>query len=203
MKRRLILGVPLGLPLLGAGCSVLPDRPFIEARRFPLEPRREGPPGGRARHALLLRTMRAAPGMEARGLRRLRADGSLEVAPYEEWLAPPSEMAESALRQWLAASGRFTAVTAPGSRLATFLILEPELLVLQMEGAVARAAVAALLLGRAEGPGEPVPRGQIVLEARISGPPGQNAAAQAQAMQAALGQTFADLESWIVSAISV
>ena len=50
MNRRLLLG----LPLL-AGCSVLPDRPFIESQRFTLSPRREGPPGARTRHALLLR----------------------------------------------------------------------------------------------------------------------------------------------------
>lgn len=201
MKRRLILG----LPLLAAGCSVLPDRPFIEAQRFALEPRRAGPPVARGRHALLLRSMRAAPGLEARGLRQRRADGSVAVAPYEEWLAPPADLAETALRQWLGASGRFTAVTAPGSRLTTFLVLETELLTLETDGSGARAAVAALLLGRAEGMGDPTPRGQAVLESRVAAAPGvaPTAAMQAGMMQDALGRVFADLEAWIVSAVSV
>ncbi|UPY37520.1 ABC-type transport auxiliary lipoprotein family protein [Sediminicoccus sp. KRV36] len=204
MTRRLFLGLPLlGLPLLGGGCSVLPDRPFIDSQRFPLEPRREGSPAARSRHALLLRTMRAAPGLEQRGLRRVRPDGSVEVAPYEEWLAPPADLAELALRQWLAASGRFTAVTAPGSRLATFLILETELLMLQTGPDGARAAMAALLLSQGEGLGEARPRGQTRLEASVPLAAGAGAAAQASAMQAALGQVMAGLESWLVSTISV
>lgn len=199
MNRRLLLG----LPLLAAGCSVLPDRPFIESQRFTLSPRREGPPGRRLRHALLLRSMRAAPGMEQRGLRRVRSEGRVEVAPYEEWLAPPGELAELALRQWLVASGRFTAVTAPGSRLATFLVLETELIALQVEPDGARAAVAALLLGQAEGLGDPRVLGQTVAEGRA--PVALEAAALERAgpMQAALGQAFAQLESWIVSNVSV
>ncbi len=199
MKRRLLLG----LPLLGAGCSVLPDRPFIESQRFTLDPRREGAPGRRTRHALLLRSMRAAPGLEQRGLRRIRADGRVEVAPYEEWLAPPAELAELALRQWLVASGRFTAVTAPGSRLTTFLILETELLAAEIDPAGARISVGALLLSQAEGLGDPRPRSQTVLEQRISLAPGASATLQARAIQTALGQSFAALEAWIVSTVSV
>lgn len=199
MNRRLLLG----LPLLGAGCSVLPDRPFIESQRFALEPRRAGPPGARTRHALLLRTMRTAPGLEHRGLRRLRADGSVEVAPYEEWLAPPADLAELALRQWLVASGRFTAVTAPGSRLTTSLILETELLILQIEGGVARTALAALLLTQGSGAGEARPLGQTAVEGRFSLSGAATAPNQVTGMQAALGLAFADLESWIVSTVSV
>jgi ABC-type uncharacterized transport system auxiliary subunit len=193
----------LGLPLLAGGCSVLPDRPFIESQRFALSPQREGPPGPRMRHALLLRTMRAAPGQEQRGLRRVTADGRVEVAPYEEWLAPPAELAELALRQWLVASGRFTAVTAPGSRLATFLILETELIALQMEADGARAAIGVLLLRQPEGLGEARPLGQTLVEARVSVAPDARAAVRAAAMQAALGQAFRQLESWIVSNVSV
>ena len=199
MNRRLLLG----LPLLGAGCSVLPDRPFLESQRFALEPRRAGPPGRRTRQALLLRSMRAAPGLELRGLRRVQADGRVEVAPYEEWLAPPADLTELALRQWLVASGRFTAVTSPGSRLATTLILETELLILQIDGGLARAAVAALLLTQGGGLGDPRPLGQTTVEAQIPLSAAANASAQAAAMQAALGRVLADLESWLVSAISV
>jgi ABC-type uncharacterized transport system auxiliary subunit len=199
MTRRLFLG----LPLLAAGCSVLPDRPFIESQRFTLSPQREGPPGQRMRHALLLRTMRAAPGQEQRGLRRVMADGRVEVAPYEEWLAPPAELAELALRQWLVASGRFTAVTAPGSRLATFLALETELLALQVEPDGARAALGALLLRQADGLGDARPLGQTLVEARVPVAREASATVRVAAMQAALGQVFARLESWIVSNVSV
>jgi cholesterol transport system auxiliary component len=193
----------LGLPLLAAGCSVLPDRPFIESQRFALEPRREGPPGARTRHALLLRTMRAAPGLEQRGLRRLRADGSVAVAPYEEWLAPPADLAELALRGWLVASGRFSAVTAPGSRLNTSLILETELLVLQVEGGTARAGLSALLLVQGGVIGDPRPLGQTIAISPFSIAETASAPIQAAAMQAALGGALRDLESWIVSLISV
>jgi len=197
MKRRLILT----LPLFTAGCSVLPDRPFIESRRFVLDPRRQGPPAGRPRQAILLRTMRAAPGLEQRGLRRLRADGTLDIAPYERWLAPPAELAEQALRQWLVASNRFTAVTAPGSRLETPLILESELLALQVGPEGARAAMAVLLLTQAAGLGEPRPRGQTRLEARMALPPGADTGSQVAAMEVAMARLFTDLESWLVSAI--
>ena len=203
MKRRLALI----LPFVAAGCSVLPDRPFIDARRFVLEPRREGPAVTRPARAgaLLMRSMRAAPGLEQRGLRRLRPDGVMEMAPYEEWLAPPADLAELALRQWLIASGRFTAVTAPGSRLATSLILETELLTLHTEGHQAKAAMTALLLTQGAGLGDPRPRGQIRLEATspvsassdgvISG----EAASRAAAMQAALGLLFGQVENWMSS----
>lgn len=193
----------LGLPVLAGGCSVLPDRPFIESQRFALSPQREGPPGQRQRHALLLRTMRSAPGQEQRGLRRVMPDGRVEVAPYEEWLAPPAELAELALRQWLVASGRFTAVTAPGSRLATFLVLETELIALQVEPDGARAALGVLLLRQADGLGDARPLGQTLVEARVPVAPNANATARAAAMQAALGQVFVRLESWIVSNVSV
>ncbi|MBS7790125.1 membrane integrity-associated transporter subunit PqiC [Roseococcus sp. SDR] len=196
MNRRILLG----LPLL-AGCSVLPDRPFIESQRFALSPRREGPPGARLRQALLVRSMRAAPGMEQRGLQRLRGAGQVEVAPYEEWLAPPAELAELALRQWLLASGRFTAVTAPGSRLATFLVLETELVALQVGPDGARASLAALLLAQAGGLGDARALGQTVVEGRSPVALEAGAAQRAAAMQAALGQAFAALESWIVSLV--
>lgn len=209
MKRRPFLSWPvLAIPLLGAGCSVLPDRPFIESQRFPLQPRREGPPGARTRHAILVRGMRAAPGLEQRGLRRVQADGRVEIAPYEEWLAPPADLAELALREWLVASGRFTAVTSPGSRLETSLIIETELIAIQIEPAGARVALSGLLLGQGGGIGTPRPLGQIRLEARISlqsatSAAHQTATMQAAAMETALGRLLADLESWLVSIVSV
>ncbi len=185
MKRRLLL---LGLL---PGCSVLPDRPYVEARRFPLEPRRAGttPPRAGA-PSVLLRAMRAGSALEARGLRRVRADGTLFVEPYAEWAAPPPEAAEAALREWLRGSGLFSAVTAPGTRLTTALVLECELLALEAEPGTARAAISALLI---EEGGTPRLLGQQVLrgQAPVAGPSVDDAA---RGMTAALGDTFAALE---------
>ena len=89
MKRRAWLaGLALG------GCSVLPDRPYIETLRFPLVPTRPGGGRGAGREVLLIRDMRAAPGLDMRGLRSVRADGTLATAPYAEWAALPAEAAE-------------------------------------------------------------------------------------------------------------
>lgn len=122
IDRRLLLLVPLL-----AGCSVLPDRPYVETRRFPLEPRR--PPGaeGRARRTLLVRTIRAGAGMETRNLRTLRPDGTENLDFYAEWAAPPARSAEQALRRWLIDSRQFSAVLAPGSRVTPDYVLEGEI----------------------------------------------------------------------------
>jgi ABC-type uncharacterized transport system auxiliary subunit len=199
--RRALLALPLAL----AGCTVLPDRPFVETRRHPLTPVRPGGPvalgSGRV---LLLRTLRAAPGLEARGLRRVRADGTLDVAFYEEWLAPPAELAEQALREWLIASGLFAAVAAPGTRLRTPLILEAELTALEFRIAEgeARAALAVLLLREGEGLAE----ARVVGQRLVSGTARETAGAepglmQATAMAAALAAAFEALEAWLVSLV--
>lgn len=196
MKRRALILLPAV-----AGCSVLPDRPYLETRRFALEPAR--PPGAVAggRPALLLRPLRAGPGLEQRGLRRVRPDGSAETGFYEEWLGPPSELAEAALRAWLRQGGAFAAITASGSRLAAPLILEAELTTLDTDGRQGRAGLAALLL--AEVPGLAQPR-VLAQRAFMATAPqaGAAAAAQAAAMMAALGAVFAQVESWLVSASS-
>lgn len=200
MKRRLLLT----LPLLTGGCSLLPSRPYLETRRYTLEPRRpaSAPRAGAPRGAILLRTLRSGPGMEVRGLRRVRPDGTLDVAFYDEWLAPPADLVESALREWLIASGVFSAVAAPGSRLSTSFILEAEVIALQAEPNRARAAMTALLLA-ADGAGLADPRvlAQRRLEATVPLPAEATPAAQAAGMQTALGQLFAELESWLVSSV--
>ena len=123
------------LPALGAAaCSVLPSRPYREVQRYalaPERPRREPPP--RRGPVLLLRSVRAAPGMDARGLRVVGAGGQVDTEFYNEWAAPPVELVEETMRQWLAASGLFSAVVSPGSRLRPGLVLESELLRLQAE----------------------------------------------------------------------
>lgn len=199
MNRRLLLT----LPLLAGGCSVLPNRPYLETRRYALEPRRPAaaPRPSPPRGAILLRTLRSGPGMEGRGLRRVRADGTLDVAFYDEWLAPPTDLAEAALREWLIASGAFTAVAAPGSRLSTPYILEAELLALQAEPGQARAGMTALLLDEGVGLADPRVLAQRRLEALVPLPAEATPAAQAAGLQEALGRLFADLEAWLVASI--
>jgi cholesterol transport system auxiliary component len=200
MKRRLFLA----MPLVAGGCSLLPSRPYLETRRYALEPRRPASaPRPRApRGAILLRTLRAGPGMEVRGLRRVRPDGTLDIGFYDEWLAPPADLVESALREWLIASGVFSAVTAPGSRLSAPFILEAEVVTLQAEPTQARAGMTALLLA-ADGEllADPRVLAQRRLEAVVPLPADATPAAQAAGMQAAVAQLFAELESWLVSSV--
>jgi cholesterol transport system auxiliary component len=199
MKRRLLLT----LPLLAGGCSVLPSRPYLETRRYSLEPRRPASASraGAPRGPILVRTLRSGPGMEVRGLRRVLPDGTLDVGFYDEWLAPPADLVEAALREWLIASGAFSAVTAPGSRLSTPFILEAEIVALQAEPSQARASMTALLLGESAGLGDPRVLAQRRLEALVPLPAEATPAAQAAGMQAALGQLFTELEAWLVSSV--
>ncbi|MFL1463734.1 ABC-type transport auxiliary lipoprotein family protein [Roseococcus sp. DSY-14] len=196
MNRRALLP----LPLLLAGCGL--SRPYVETRRYPLDPRREGPPRRSGREALLLRPLRAGAGLDGRGLRRLRPDGSVEVAPYDEWLAPPADLAEAALREWLGAAQVAPAITAAGSRLAAPLVLEAELLRLEVVGTAARARLAALLLRDVGGLGNARVLAQAVLESESPVSPEAGWAGAAAACRAALAEAFARLEAWLVSSIT-
>ena len=187
MKRRMVL-----LALL-PGCSVLPDRPYVEPRRFPLEPRRSAAqPGRTGAPVLLLRAMRAGSALELRGLRRLRADGTVFIEPYAEWAAPPPEAAEAALREWLRRSGLFSAVTAPGTRLTAGLVMEGELLTLEATDGMARAALSILLID--EGAGQPRLLGQAVVQGQAP-VAGAGVDAAARGMAAALSDAFQGLEA--------
>ena len=155
MNRR---GLLLALPIVSlAACgSVLPDRPYIETKRFPLvAPRPANAPlrRGGGRRVLLVRLLRAAPGLETRGLRSLRPDGTENVDFYAEWTAPPAEVAEEALRRWLSASGLFGGVVAPGSRARNDFVLECELTALIADPGrrEARAGLSAVLMREGEG----------------------------------------------------
>lgn len=189
----------LTLPLLLAGCSVFPERPNVPVRRFALNPqrptRRTAPPGAAV---LLIRRVRGVPGLQELGLRRVRADGGFEIAPWDEWLAPPSDLAEAALRSWLQASGLFSAVVAPGSRAEHTLVLEAQLTALDSVPAAneARAGLAGVLL---------LERGlssRVLTTFDVAGrapmPQGADAPAEAAAIEAALGDAFANLEQAFV-----
>ena len=125
LHRRAML---LAAPFLASACSVLPERPYQEVLRYALEPRRQGEGWrGKGRRLLLLRTLRAPPALDVRGLRGIRPDGTEEIDFYAEWIAPPAEAAEQALRRWLIDARLFAAVLAPGSRANADLVLEGEL----------------------------------------------------------------------------
>jgi cholesterol transport system auxiliary component len=205
MNRRALILAALAFP----ACSVLPDRPYQQTQRFILAPER--PPGrapAKRGPVLLLRTLRAAPGLDQRGLRILGARDEVTVDFWNEWTAPPADLVEEALRRWLLASGRFTAVTAPGSRLRSDLILEGELTRLQAEPVrgIARASLSALLL--ADGTGESRVLGQFLADgtAPLPGGPrsdGKVAAGDAAAaMSAALGDALGRLETALAGAIA-
>lgn len=192
IARRLLLVAPML-----AGCSVLPDRPYVETRRYPLEPRRDGAPrSGRGRRTLLVRTIRAGASMDTRSLRTIRPDGTEFLDFYAEWAAPPAEAAEQALRRWLLDARLFAAILAPGSRVTPDYVLEGELTrlaAMQGEG-VARAELTLLLVDERQGSrlvGQLVSSGTAPLASGTATPTSDQAAA---GMTAALGNALVSLE---------
>jgi ABC-type uncharacterized transport system auxiliary subunit len=173
-----------------AGCSVLPERPYQERREWPLEVRRAGAPPAAAHGAILLvRAMRAGPGLEARGLRSKLPDGTERIDNWDEWAVPPAQGVEDCLRQWLAASGLFAAVVMPGSEVTADLVLESELLAFVADdpAGVARATISLVLLRRdSNGTRRPVLQQTITGEAPLSGRDGPAIAASLQAALAVL-----------------
>ncbi len=103
MRRRLVLA---GRARRWAGVRCCRRRPYVQRRDWPLDVRRGRslPPRRRGR-VLLVRSMRAGPGLEVRGLQWLQRDGSVHVDFYEQWAVPPAQAVEDDLRQWLADCG--------------------------------------------------------------------------------------------------
>jgi cholesterol transport system auxiliary component len=152
-RRRLMLGAALGLTT--ARCSILPSQPYVELREWPLSVSRPAsvPPRTHGK-TLLVRTIQAAPGLDGRGLRVLQADGSVRSEFYERWAVQPAEGVTDSLRRWLAASGLFAAVLAPGSVLLSDLALEGELTALHVDRAnnTATVALAVVLIDQRPNP---------------------------------------------------
>ena len=197
MRRR---GLLAGTAALG-GCSVLPQRPYVEKRDWPLQaahppaaPPRPGAP------VLLVRTLRAAPGLEARGLRTLQPDGSVRIDPYEQWSVPPAEAVEDQLRRWLIASGLFAAVLAPGSEAKADLVLEGELLTLIADPAhgVSHAALGIVLLDMRPAAARLRLQAEIRAEAPLAAVTGPSVA---QSACAALGALLGGVEQRVGSAL--
>ena len=198
MRRRGLLVAPLLVGGLLAGCGVV-NQSYVEPRRYPLLPVR---PVALARRrgtkTLLMRLTRAAPGLDGRMLRSIRADGTEAVEYYAEWTAPPAEAAEDALRRWLMESGTFAAVLAPGTRGNADLVMESELLALHVDLGTGQAvaAMSALLMRETSQFGTRVVA-QFSERAMVPVPPGRPLGpdAQAAAMVAALGQVLGRLEA--------
>ena len=195
MRRRIVLA---GLFAL-AGCG-LSERPYAEKRRWPLVVRRPSPlPPPRRGKVLLVRSIGAAPGLGVRGLQILQPDGSLNVDFYEEWAVPPAESVESDLRQWLADSGKFRAVVAPGSRLNADLVLEGTLTAFLADpsAGTARVTLSVVLLDQRPNPVKILMQRNFTAEERLASadPP-----AIVQALRAALADVLSQVEAAVAAA---
>ncbi|MGK7865063.1 ABC-type transport auxiliary lipoprotein family protein [Falsiroseomonas sp. E2-1-a4] len=193
MNRRALI---TALPLLAAGCSIFPDRPYVPVRRYPLSPMRSSLQGARpGAPVLLVRLVRAVPGLQDLGLRRVLPDGSYEILVYEEWIAPPAGMVDAALRAWLQASGLFSAVVPQGSRADASLVLELQLTALEAMPAWgrARAGLSGVLLREERLASRVVDTLAVTGEAPLA--PDAEAPAMALAMTQALGVAIASLET--------
>jgi cholesterol transport system auxiliary component len=197
MRRRWVLAGTASL----AGCSLLPQAPYVQRRDWPLDVNRPSVvPRNQRGRVLLLRTVRAGPGLDARGMQWLQRDGSLHVDFYEQWAVPPAQAVENDLRQWLADSGRFSAVVAAGSRLNADLVLEGELdtFVADPNTGMARVALALVLIDQRQGSTTVLLQRTVAAEVRLGGgqPP-----AIADAMRAAIVDVLRQTEMDIAAAM--
>ncbi|WP_158746831.1 ABC-type transport auxiliary lipoprotein family protein [Acidisphaera sp. L21] len=197
MRRRWLLAAPAAL----GACSILPARPYLEKRSWPLEVRRPNTlpprPGG---PVLLVRTLRAAPGLEARGLQIVQSDGSIRTDFYEEWSVPPADAVEDSLRRWLAGSGLFSAVLAPGSRARADLALEGELqslLATPAQGS-SRAALGLVLLDLRPSPVRVLLQADETAEAALTG---TTPADIASSSRAAVARLIAGVEARLAGSL--
>ncbi len=195
MKRRLFLAAPLVL----SGCG-LNERPYTERRQWPLiarRPRTDRTFPDRAplnRPILLVRNLRAGPGLEVRGLQTLQVDGSIRTDFYEEWAAPPAQGAEEALRGWLAESGLYSAVIASGSRLEPDHVLEGELTALWTIPATnqAHCAIGITVVAQRASTTRVLLQNRFTAEAPLAGTSPREAV---EAQTAALAAVLAQIES--------
>jgi ABC-type uncharacterized transport system auxiliary subunit len=183
------------------GCSVLPETPYVQRRDWPLDVRRPTTMAApKQRRVLLVRAVRAGPGLGARGLRWLLPDGSVHVDFYEQWSVPPAEAVEDDTRRWLADAGLFSAVVATGSRLTADYVLEGELLtfITDRNAGVARVALALVLIDQRPSPIKVLLQKTETADVKLasSDPP-----AMAGAMRAAIAEVLGRSEANIAAAI--
>jgi len=197
-RRRFVLAAPLAL----AACtSLLPAQKYTPRVNWPLQP---APPAAAANAGngpvLMIRPIAAAPGLDSRGLQSLAADGSLDVNYYNLWAVPPADAVTQALLDWSQASGAFSAVVTPGSRLQPALIVEGELTELLADPGrgEARAALTLVFIkpaGTLAGTALPVAQTRLQATAPLQGDdPAAMAAAQNNALAGVLTQAMVLLE---------
>ncbi|HTU55636.1 MAG TPA: ABC-type transport auxiliary lipoprotein family protein [Acetobacteraceae bacterium] len=193
MRRRTFL---LGLPLALGGCASALERPYVARQDWALSvplPAQDAP-ARKGRKVLLVRSMLAAPVLGDRGLLTLNPDGTMTTSFYERWAVPPAEGVGSSLTQFLAQSGLFSAVLAPGSLADADLALEPDLLALWAEPATGRAVASlsiVLLTASSLNP-------RVLLQASETATAtlgGQGAEAEVHAELAALAAVFRKVEA--------
>jgi cholesterol transport system auxiliary component len=183
-----------------AGCSVLPQEPYLQRRNWPLAVRRPEAlaPNPRGR-VLLVRDIQAGPGLESNGLQWLQPDGSVHVDFYEQWAVPPAEAVTDDVRHWLADAGLFSAVVTPGSRMNADFVLEGELdaLIADVGNKSARVAVALVLLDQRPGTTKVLLQKTERAEVPLAGtdPP-----AIVQAVKAALADVLRETEADVAAA---
>ncbi len=195
MKRRLLLGSPVLL----TGCgSLLPSQSYTPRVSWPLTPTpAQNLPSAPDGPVLLVRDIAAAPGLDARGLQTLRTDGTLQTDYYNNWAVPPADAVTQALVAWAEGAGIFSAIVAPGSRLAPNFILEGELtgLLADAGAGVARASLTLTLLRANAALGataRPLAQARLAGTAPLTGAtPAAQVAAQTQALSAVLTQAMA------------
>ncbi len=101
----------------------------------------------------------------------LQRDGSVHRDYYEQWVVTPAQAVDDDLRRWLAASGLYAAVLAPGSRLNADLVLEGELstFIADVPAGVARAALGIVLLDQRPNPAKVKLQSTVSAESRLAG----------------------------------
>lgn len=188
MKRRTLLAAPLLL----AGCG-LATRPYVARRDWAFDivrPTSLTAPAGAP--VLLVRALLAGPGLEARGLQTRLPDGQVQVAFYDRWAVAPAIGIGDALRAWLLASGKFSAVLGPASLANPNLVLEGAIDALYVEGTTAHASLGMRVLAMAG----PAPRIRLQREVAATAPvTGKGPAAEVAGMNAALARVFAAIEA--------
>ncbi|HTZ69275.1 MAG TPA: ABC-type transport auxiliary lipoprotein family protein, partial [Acetobacteraceae bacterium] len=134
--------------------------------------------------------------------RRLLPDGAEHLDYWQEWAVPPPQGVGASLRQWLAASGLFTAVIQPGSDLRADFVLESELTGFAADSTAgrARATLSLVLLRRLRnGTSFPVMQRSLTGEAPLTG---NDAPSIVHALLQALAALLTQVQAMMRSAIS-
>ncbi len=190
MNRRLILLAPFAFT---ACASLLPAQKYIARTNWPLDPLPPAQnPANPSGPILMVRPITAAPGLDQQGLQSLAPGGSLTIDYYNNWAVQPADAVTQALINWTQASGAFSAVITPGSRLTPTLIVEGEITQFLADPAHAQAtAVLTLVLIK---PASGLTTTALPLaQTRITGTApltGTTQAAQATAQSAALANAL-------------